>query len=103
MGFAGFAAELPAICLVAVLVALASAVPAHMTLSELWTGKRGWRALFGTYGDMRSYHYEDLVRPSWIRGTVRATGWHPLTVGVALAGVAVIDVAILVAIVLQYR
>ena len=88
----------------AAIVGLVAGFRFYLTLFGVWepeTGVSGWRMMF-VPGVSRSRRQAsrrasrhmlfDLLRPSWIRHTLRATGWPPKVIGSGLLVLLLADV-----------
>jgi hypothetical protein len=91
----------PALLAVGVVIALPFGIRIYFLLFQLWepaTGKTPWRMLLdqrqGRLPTDDWQHMRDLFRPSWIRHTLRETGWNVWLVGLGLAGLLVIDLGL---------
>jgi hypothetical protein len=73
----------------------------YLTLYGIWERESGisaWRMMFvpGFSRNRRraALHLADLFRPSWIKHTLRETGWPPRFVGTALLATLAVDLLI---------
>ena len=88
----------PALGPPAFLVGFVAVFRFYLTLFRVWepeSSESAWRMMFVPSfrrSRMRaSLHLFDLFRPSWIRQTLRATGWPPKVVGSGLLALLVAD------------
>jgi hypothetical protein len=83
-------------------VAFVSVIRFYFTLYGIEAramGETGWRLMF-VPGIKRSRARWDamlnLIRPRWIRHTLRETGWNPVLVGLGLLSLLIFDLVVLV-------
>jgi hypothetical protein len=93
----GFAVAAP-VGAIALVVALFFAFRFYFTLYRVWEPESGvspWRMMFVPSLSRRrvraSLRLFDLFRPSWIRHTLRVTGWNPRLTGGVLLGLLIVD------------
>lgn len=82
-------------------VTFAAGIFFYLTLYGVWERESGipaWRMMLvpGVSRDRRraAMHLADLFRPSWIKHTLRETGWPPRVVGTALLATLALDLLI---------
>lgn len=91
----------PAIPAVAVVIGLVFVLRFYLTLYQVWEPESGVtpRRMMFVPGFSRArfragLHLRDPFRPSWIRYTLRITGWNARFVGLALLTLLLSDLAI---------
>jgi hypothetical protein len=71
----GLAADVPALFVGSLLIALLSYFGFNIVLTQVWTGWSVLKSIVNPFSYAWS-RYEDLVRPRWVRSTIRSTGWN---------------------------
>jgi hypothetical protein len=90
---------------VAVVVGLVAGFRFYLTLYGVWepeSGVSAWRMMFvpslSRSRRRASLHIFDLLRPSWIQHTLRATGWPPKVIGSGLLALLLADLLVAIAV-----
>ncbi len=103
IGFVGVLLPQSPLLAMAALVALPFGFRFYFVLYQVWEGDTGvsaWRMMFDpTVVRARldvTRRMLDLFRPTWIRHTLRETGWSTRFVGSVLAGLLFIDLSLFV-------
>ena len=96
------AAAFPAVAVVAFLIGMPFLFRFYLTLYRVWepeSGESAWSMMFRPRFSRRrmrvGLHIFDVLKPRWIRHTLRETGWNAAVVGCGLCALLVADLVLL--------